>query len=213
MSTTRGIESWQLDSISFEPKLDYGNYSLWSAKTELILQSRGLWGLVDGTEVAPEAGAEEAEPGRWKMRDASARLQLMTNIPDKWLWVIRRTLTSTFKKSLALRRFNSTRISEDGDVRAHVLRMVNLWQDVLDTGASALEDVDFFAYTLLDSLPPSWSVFVTAWKSVAEDSGASGSAIVGHILDQDAWNRGRAEAHKRRSSGQRKPRSSKIVED
>ncbi|KAH9049804.1 hypothetical protein EDB83DRAFT_2676798 [Lactarius deliciosus] len=38
MSTVRGIESWQLDSISFEPKLDYGNYSLWSAKTELILQ-------------------------------------------------------------------------------------------------------------------------------------------------------------------------------
>ncbi|KAH9020050.1 hypothetical protein EDB84DRAFT_1233152, partial [Lactarius hengduanensis] len=104
----------------------------------------------------------------WKMRDASARLQLMTNIPDKLLWVIRRALTvkeawaallvhfqpqSTFKKSLALRRFNSTRISDDGDVRAHVLRMVNLWQDVLDTGASALEDDDFFAYTLLDSLP------------------------------------------------------------
>src|SRR6266702_3422491 len=231
MFTTHGLESWQLDPISFESKLDYGNYSLWSARTELALQSRGLWGLVDGTEVAPEADAEGAELGRWKMRDASARLQLMANIPDKWLWVFRRAPTvreawlallehfqprSMFKRSLALRKFSSLRVSEDGDVRAHVLRMANLWQDVLDTGAYTPESPDgdaYFVSTLLNSLPPSWSVFVTAWEKAPDESKASGSAIVTHLLDHDAWNRGRAEAHKRRSAGQRKPRSSKIVED
>lgn len=231
MSTAHGLESWQLDPISFESKLDYDNYSLWSARIEIILQSRGLWGLVDGTEVAPQADAEEAELQRWKMRDACARLQLMTNVPDKWLWVFRRASTvreawvallehfqphSTFKQSLALRKFNSLRVSEDGDVRAQVLRMVDSWQDVLDTGAytpGSPEADAYFATTLLGSLPPSWSVFVTAWELASDETKASGTVIVGHILDFDAWNRGRAEAHKRRSAGQRKPRSSKVVED
>jgi len=229
--TAHGLESWQLDPISVESKLDYDNYSVWSARTKIILQSRGLWGLVDGTEVAPEADAEEAVMGRWKMRDASARLQLMANVPDKWLWVFRRAPNvreawaallehfqphSTFKQSLALRKFSSLKVSEEGDVRAHVLRMGDLWQDVLDTGAYKPEssDADFyFVTTLLNSLPPSWSVFATAWELAPDESKASGSAVVGHLLNHDAWNRGRAEAHKRRSVAQRKPRSSKNFED
>jgi hypothetical protein len=50
----RGLESWRLDPISIEPKLD--NYLIWSFKVEVILKSRGLWHLVDGTEVAPTEG-------------------------------------------------------------------------------------------------------------------------------------------------------------
>jgi len=155
----------------------------------------------------------------------------MANVPDKWLWVFRRAPNvreawaallehfqphSTFKQSLALRKFSSLKVSEEGDVRAHVLRMGDLWQDVLDTGAYKPEssDADFyFVTTLLNSLPPSWSVFATAWELAPDESKASGSAVVGHLLNHDAWNRGRAEAHKRRSVAQRKPRSSKNFED
>lgn len=231
MYTPHGLESWQLDPISLESKLDYDNYSLWSARTKIILQSRGLWGLVDGTEVAPRADAEEIELVRWKMRDASARLQIMANVPDKWLWVFRRAPNvreawvaildhfqphSTFKQSLALRKFSSLTVSDEGDVRAHVIRMGDLWQDVLDTGAYSPESPEadlYFVTTLLKSLPPSWSVFATSWELAPDKSRASGSAVVGHILDHDAWNRGRAEAHKWRSAAQRKARSNNIVED
>jgi len=232
MFTVHSLESWQLDPIPFEPKLDYDNYSLWSAKTKIILQSRGLWGLVDGTEVISGADVEVVElVERWKMRDASARLQLITNIPDSWLWVFRRASTvkeawdallehfqpqSTFKQSLALRRFTSLRAADDEDVRAHVMRMGELWQEVLDTGAythgSSEADV-YFVTTLLSSLPPSWSVFATAWELAPDESKVSGSVLVGHILNHDAWNRGRVEAHKKQFAGQRKPRPGKVIED
>ena len=231
MYSATGLESWQQNPISFEPKLDYDNYSLWSAKTKIILQSRGLWRLVDGSEFSPEADEEGAKLERWKMRDASAQLQLITNIPDKWMWIFRQASTakeawaallehfqpqSTFKQSLALRRFTSSRAAEDADVRAHVMRMGSLWQEVLDTGAytaGSAEADTYFVTTLLNSLPPSWSVFATAWELAPDQSKVSGSVVVGHILNHDAWNRGRAEAHKKQSAGQRKPRASKFVED
>src|SRR6266404_2377283 len=223
MFTNQGLESWQLDPITVETKLNYTNYSVWSARLKIILEARGLWGLVDGTEFVPEADTEEAAFRRWKMRDACARLQLIHNLPDNFFWIIMRSSTvreawdallehlqpkSTFKRSLTLRNFHSLRVSEDGDVRTHVLRMCDLWQDVLNTGAytPSPEADNYFVITLLDSLPSSFSAFAATWKFGPQESRATGSTLVGHILDLDAWNRGRAEAHKKPPPGQRKPR-------
>ena len=209
----KGLESWQLEPISFEPKLDYDNYSIWSFKIEVILKSRGLWPLVNGTEVAPPP--EDSEPKaleRWEMRDACARLQFLINIRDRWVWIFQQATTakeiwtalqehfrpeSQFKKSLAMRRFTSSKLPEEGgDVLAHVQRMGELWQDVLASRAYTSRDADaFFVTTLLDSLPPSWSVFVAAWKVMPDPSKVSRATVIGHILDLDAWNRGRADAH------------------
>lgn len=216
MSSVQGLESWQLDPISFEPKLDYDNYSIWSFKIEMILKSRGLWRLVSGTEVAPtEAPGSGLE--RWEMRDACARLQLLVNIRDRWVWIFKQAETakeiwtalqehfrpeSQFKKSLTMRKFTSAKLTEDGDVPSHVQRMGELWQDVLASKAYTSRDADaFFVTTLLDSLPPSWSVFVAAWKVMPDPSKVSCSTVVGHILDLDAWNRGRADAHSGQAAG------------
>jgi hypothetical protein len=228
MSTFHGVESWQLDPISFEPKLDYDNYPLWSFKIRVILESRDLWHLVDGSELPP---TEESAFKRWKMRDASARLQLMANIPDKWMWIFMQGAStneawtalqehfkpdSQFKRSLIMRKFTSMKLHEGGDIPAHVQRMGELWQDVLASKAYTSADRDqFFVATLLDSLPPSWSVFVTAWKVTAEESKVTPATLVGHILDLDAWNRGRADAHGWRAVGTTelpKRRSKKTVE-
>jgi len=203
-----GVESWQLEPITFEPKLDYDNYSLWSFKIEIVLKSRGLWRLVTGDEVPPPEGPAFE---RWEMRDACARLQFLVNIRDRWLWIFKQATTareiwtalqehfrpdSQFKQSLAMRRFSSARLAEGADVKAHVQRMGELWQDVLASGAYTSRDADaFFVTTLLDSLPPSWAVFVEAWKVMPDPSKVSSSTVVGHILDLDAWNRGRADAH------------------
>jgi len=215
MSVMQGLESWQLEPISFEPKLDYDNYSIWSFKIEVILKSRGLWHLVDGTEVAPPERTAELE--RWEMRDACARLQFLVNIRDRWLWIFKQATMareiwtalqdhfrpeSQFKKSLAMRRFTSTKLAEGGDIKAHVQRMGELWQDVLASGAYTSRDADaFFVTTLLDSLPPSWSVFVAAWKVMPDPSKVSCAVVIGHILDLDAWNRGRADAHGAQAGG------------
>ena len=203
------FEGWQLDPISFEPKLDYDNYSIWSFKIEVILKSRGLWRLVDGTEMAP---TEQTWLDRWEMRDACARLQFLVNISDRWLWIFKQATTakeiwtaiqehfrpdSQFKKSLAMRRFTSTKPTEEGaDIQAHVQRMGELWQDVLAAKAYTAGDPDaYFVTTLLDSLPPSWSMFVSEWKVMPDPSKVSSPTVIGHILDFDAWNRSRADAH------------------
>ena len=203
-----GVESWQLEPITFEPKLDYDNYSLWSFKIEIILKSRGLWHLVNGNEVPPPEGPALE---RWEMRDACARLQFLVNIRDRWLWIFKQAATareiwtallehfrpeSQFKKSLAMRRFTSAKLAEGADVKAHVQHMGEHWQDVLASGAYTSRDADaFFVTTLLDSLPPSWSVFVETWKVMPDPSKVSCSTVIGHILDLDAWNRGRVDAH------------------
>ena len=229
MSTLQGLESWQLDPISFEPRLDYNNYSLWSFKIQLILESRDLWHLVDGTEVAP---TEHLALKRWKMRDASARVQLMTNIPDKWLWILRPASStqevwialkehfkpdSRFTRALTMRKFTSMKLPEGGDVPAHVQRMGELWQDILASKPSMSEDGDlFFIDTLVHSLPPSWSAFVAAWKLTADKSMLSRATVTGHILDLDACNHGRTDVHRRRAAGKaelQKRRGKKVVED
>jgi hypothetical protein len=218
------LESWQLDPISFEPKLDYDNYSIWSFKVEVILKSRGLWRLVDGTEMANKDFLE-----RWEMRDACARLQFLVNIHDRWLWIFRQATTakeiwtalqehfrpeSQFKKSLAMRRFTSAKLNEEGaSIPAHVQRMGQLWQDVLASGAYTSRDADaFFVITLLDSLPPSWSVFVSEWKVMPDPSKVSCPTVIGHILDLDAWNRGRADAHSAHAAETAEPRRRRAKE-
>ena len=217
----RGVETWQLDPIAFEPKLDYDNYSIWSFKVEVILKSRGLWHLVDGTEVAPTEESTALE--RWEMRDACARLQFLINIQDRWVWIFKQATTakeiwtalqehfrpeSQFKKSLAMRKFTSAKLTEEGaDIPAHVQRMGELWQDVLASKAYTPRDADaFFVTTLLDSLPPSWSVFVSEWKVMPDPSKVSRSLVIGHILDLDAWSRGRADAHAERAAEPHKRR-------
>jgi len=230
MSTVhwQGLESWQLDPISFEPKLDYDNFSIWSFKVEVILKSRGLWHVVDGTEVAPPTvTGEESALERWEMRDACTRLQFLINIRDRWVWIFKQAATareiwialqehfrpeSQFKKSLAMRRFTSAKLTEEGaDIPAHVQRMGELWQEVLASKAYTSRDADaFFVTTLLDSLPPSWAVFVSAWKVMPDPSKVSRSTVIGHILDLDAWNRGRADAHHAHAAGKaelHKPRA------
>ena len=214
MSFLHGVESWQLEPITFEPKLDYDNYSLWSFKIEIVLKSRGLWHIVNGLEVPPPDGPARE---RWEMRDACARLQFLVNIRDRWLWIFKQATTareiwtalqehfrpeSQFKKSLAMRRFTSARLPEGADIKAHVQCMGEHWQDVLASGAYTSKDADaFFVTTLLDSLPPSWAVFVEAWKVMPDPSKVSCSTVIGHILDLDAWNRGRADAHSSHAAG------------
>jgi hypothetical protein len=116
-----------------------------------------------------------------------------------------------------MRKFTSMKLPEGGDVPAHVQRMGQLWQDVLDSKPYTSEDGDlFFIATLLDSLPPSWSVSLRAWKLTADKSMVSRATVIGHILDVDAWNRGRAGAHNRRAAGTaelQKRRGKKVVED
>lgn len=156
----RGLESWQLDPISIKPKLDYG-------KLEVILRSRGLWHLVDGTEAAPvEVFALE----RWELRDACARLQFVFNIPDRWVWMVQQARTaremrtairdhfqieSQLKKRLALNRFGSAKCKEGQDIPAHAQRMGRLWQDVLAAKAPVPDANQYFISTLLKSFPPS----------------------------------------------------------
>ena len=218
MSALYGVvESWQLEPLKFEPKLDYDNYSLWSFKIEIILKSRGLWHLVNGNELPPPGELAGPALERWEMRDACARLQFLVNIRDRWLWIFKQATTareiwtalqehfrpdSQFKKSLAMRRFTSAKLAEGADVKAHVQRMGELWQDVLSSRAYTSRDAGaFFVTTLLDSLPPSWDVFVEAWKVMPDPSKVSCVTVIGHILDLDAWNRSRADAHSSHAAG------------
>ena len=77
MSVMFGVESWQLELITFEPKLNYNDYLLWFFKIEIVLKSRRLWHPVNAHEVPPP---DVPARKHWEIRDTCARLQFLVNI-------------------------------------------------------------------------------------------------------------------------------------
>ena len=91
MSVMFGVESWQLEPITFEPKLNYNDYLLWFFKIEIMLKSHGLWHPVNAHEVPlPDVPARK----HWEIRDTCAWLQFLVNIQGRWLWIFKPATTA-----------------------------------------------------------------------------------------------------------------------
>ena len=65
-------------------KNDGSNFQTWKHRTELVLQSRGLMPIVNGTEKAPEATKVEALKD-WKTRELDARVQIQLTLEEEQL--------------------------------------------------------------------------------------------------------------------------------
>ena len=53
------------------------NYELWSKALTLSLLNRGLWTIVDGTEVTPDPAVDAAAHDEWKIKDQEAQLTIL----------------------------------------------------------------------------------------------------------------------------------------
>ncbi|KAI0061724.1 hypothetical protein BV25DRAFT_1826448 [Artomyces pyxidatus] len=210
--------------MSVDPKLDHTNFSLWKFKTQTILEARGLYDIVDGSETSP---TEPLGSRMWRIRDACARLQIIHNIPDSWLWLVSQARTAaacwaalhahfhqptSFRATSALGQFHAARLEEGGDVAAHIQRMGTLWQDVLSADACPDGNRDaYFAGQLLASLPASYNVFVATWRKQMGESSVASATVIGRLLDVDAWHKAHREERAATNAGRmRRSRSAKV---
>ncbi|KAI0263527.1 hypothetical protein BC834DRAFT_300418 [Gloeopeniophorella convolvens] len=213
--------------ILVETKLDYDNFSIWCFRNEYALQARNLWGLVNGTETPPRTTTRLQTLGTpRRARAVPTRGQHPRQV------ALDRTAHGVGARDLAQApRGAAVRVHAEAVARHEPLPRRAPARGRRRVGARAahgqpvggrgvLQGVherqpdDFFAHTLLRSLPPSWSDFVSTWRvaTVASDAPTPPPAVLmGHILDTDAWHRGRTESRIRRNKARRQKSSKDTV--
>jgi hypothetical protein len=172
-------------------KLSGDNFSSWKFKLQLILMDRGLWEIVNGTEVAPAntntSGSNDTKPQLyidWKKRDNQALAQIALTVSNTELVHIRNAKSSheawnkicsvyeakglAAKVYLRRRFFNIKYIDNGvGSMQAHI-NLVRDLADQLDAIGAAVTDEDM-AMTLLCSLPESYDYLIVALESRVDE--------------------------------------------
>ncbi len=172
-------------------KLTGDNFSSWKFKLQLILMDRGLWEIVDGTEVAPAntnvSGKDDTKQQAyidWKKRDNQALAQIALTVSNSELVHIRNAKSSNEAwskicsvyeaKGLAAkvylrRRFFNIKYIDNGvgSMQSHI-NLVRDLADQLDAIGAAVTDEDM-AMTLLCSLPESYDYLIVALESRVDE--------------------------------------------
>ena len=190
MSTSSSSSSTHASSSLYSiEKLSGDNFSSWKFKLQMILMDRGLWEIVDGTEVAPSSvgSGSDTKPQTyldWKKRDNQALAQIALTVSNSELVHIRNAKSSCEAwlkvcsvyeaKGLAAkvylrRRFFNVKYIDNGvgSMQTHI-NLVRDLADQLDAIGASVTDEDM-AMTLLCSLPESYDYLIVALESRADD--------------------------------------------
>ena len=159
--------------------LNDSNYGTWKIQCWRALMKEGLWGIVNGTDVAP-AQSEADKFTKFVTRRDNALAIIVLSIDPSLLYllgdpedpkVVWKKQADQFQKKtwankLALRcRLNNLRLREGDSVQKHVKEMTEIFNDLSVIGA-AMDEEDKVV-TLLLSLPESFDMLVTALEANA----------------------------------------------
>ena len=158
-------EKWSIE------KLDRNNWNTWKFQMKRLLMAKGLWNLVDGSEVlASEATAALFQSRLHKAFSTivlamdSAQLYLVTSCEEpKQAWNAlknhfeRETLAN---KLLLKKQYFRSEMKEGTSVDQHLRHMKDITDKLAAIGAPISEEDQ--VVTLLGSLPRSFATLVTA---------------------------------------------------
>ena len=181
-SNNNGSSSHSSSLYSIE-KLSGDNFSSWKFKLQMILMDRGLWEIVDGTEVAPSSvgSGSDTKPQTyldWKKRDNQALAQIALTVSNSELVHIRNAKSSCEAwlkvcsvyeaKGLAAkvylrRRFFNVKLQDGTTMQTHINHVRDLADQLFNIGAG-VSDEDI-AMTLLCSLPETYDYLIVALES------------------------------------------------
>ena len=137
----------------------------------------GLWGIMNGTEVAPAQSEADKFTKFATWRDKALAIIVLSIDPSLLYFlgdpedpnVVWKKLADQFQKKiwadrLALRcRLNSLRLREGDSVQKHVKEMTEIFDELSVIGAAMDEEEK--VVTLLASLPDSFDMLVTALEA------------------------------------------------
>ena len=161
-------EKWSIE------KLDGSNWNTWKFQMEHLLMAKGLWGLVDGSEVlADEASAAVKALFRSRLQKAfstivlaieSTQLYLVTSCEEPkqaWDALKKHFERETLGNKLFLKKqYFRSEMKEGTSVDQHLKHMKDITDKLAAIGAPISEEDQ--VVTLLESLPRSFATLVTA---------------------------------------------------
>ena len=164
-------------TVSIIP-LNGKNYPSWRVQCRMALMREGLWGIVAGTEQAPDETAGADERAKFSARSDRALATVVLAVDPSLLYligepvdptVVWQKLAGQFQKKtwankLCLRkRLFTMKLSDAGTVREYIKGMTETFDELSAIG-DPTTDEDKVVY-LLAGLPESYDVLVTALES------------------------------------------------
>lgn len=166
------------EGLRIVDKFNGENFSLWKFKMEMVLSSKELWDIVDGSEEPPPSSSDVKERKAFEKRAKTAFAIIATNLVDKemahiknckgpaeaWERLCNIHETKSLSNILFLRRKFLTIKMQDGDCMLDHINKVKDLADQLMCLDVAVKDEDI-VMTLLDSLPPSYEHLIIALET------------------------------------------------
>ena len=165
------VDKWSID------KLDSSNWTTWKFQMKHLLLAKGLWGIVNGTEVLRENPTAQQEAEFTKksqkafstivMSISSSQLYLITSCEEPtaaWTTLRNHFERDTLVNKLMLKKqYFRMQMKEDTSVEEHIKNMKELTDRLAAINAPIAEEDQVI--TLLGSLPSSYSTLVTALEA------------------------------------------------
>ena len=163
-------------------KLDGTNYKTWKFNCKLLLMSKSLWEIVDGSKEAPAATEDAKVKQNFKSKQNQAYsiialsiskdIQIFitcTNDPKKAWDILENqfSFVSITQLVRVYRKFYASSMVEGGSIMEHVTKMTQLAQDLREMGKDITSQE--FAVVILGSLPSSYDMFVTSLNARGAD--------------------------------------------
>ena len=154
------------------------NYPSWKVQCRMALMREGLWGMVAGTEKAPDETTEAEKYAKFMTRSDRALATIVLAIDPSLLYLVGdpvdpaavwKTLSGQFQKKawankLSLRKKLFTmKLGDSGSMSEYIKRMTETFSE-LAVIADPISDEDKVVH-LLAGLPESYDVLVTALES------------------------------------------------
>ncbi|UYV61249.1 hypothetical protein LAZ67_1004106 [Cordylochernes scorpioides] len=162
-------------------KFNGDNFHLWKFQMKIILETKDLLSITDGSEVKPEI-EDIAKFSNWKKKDAKSKMLITTALKFKYLQQIVNCQTSTemwkklstiyelkseTNKYLLQQRFFEYKMNPNDSIATHISKVETLAQQMKDLG-EPISDVALIT-KIICSLPDKYKNFITAWDSVSSE--------------------------------------------
>ena len=173
------------------------NYDLWSKALKLGFRSRGIWGVVNGTELAPNEMTNAAAYETWCLKDEEAQLILLKALKHqgqkriyraetaKEAWDLLRTRYSggnDRRKATLFERVLSTNLADSEPLQPQIDAIIYAADQLDSVGENISESV--LGHILINRLPPSYSTLRTVLTS-SESPNFSSTWVADQILAEE----------------------------
>ena len=162
------------------PELDEDgqNYDLWSKALRLGFESRGIWRIVNGTELAPDETIDATAHETWCLKDKEAQVMLLKALKHQGQKCIYRAETAKESWDLLRARYSggndrrkaslfervlSTNLTDSEPLQQQIDAIIYA-ADQLDSAGENIPD-SVLGYILINRLPSSYSTLRTVLTS------------------------------------------------